>query len=172
MNCWYRCAVVIVVVSMLGAGIGLGSSQDDDASIEAVREKYTKHEYRIPMRDGVKLFTAVYVPKDTSERHPMLMQRTPYSVGPYGEDNYGHVPEAFVAENYIFVFQDVRGRFMSEGEFDNMRPHLDKKTSNSDIDESSDTYDTIDWLVKNIPNNNGRVGNTVSPIPVSIPLPG
>jgi putative CocE/NonD family hydrolase len=143
---------------MLGAGIGLGSSQDDDASIEAVREKYTKHEYRIPMRDGVKLFTAVYVPKDTSERHPMLMQRTPYSVGPYGEDNYGHVPEAFVAENYIFVFQDVRGRFMSEGEFDNMRPHLDKKTSNSDIDESSDTYDTIDWLVKNIPNNNGRVG--------------
>src|SRR6516164_5448553 len=149
------CAKLICLGLALQAGVGIGFA---GSRRDSVQDNYTKHEYQIPMRDGIKLFTAVYVPKDTSERHPMLMQRTPYSVGPYGEDNYGHVPEAFVAENYIFVFQDVRGRFMSEGEFDNMRPHLDKKTSNSDIDESSDTYDTIDWLVKNIPNNNGRVG--------------
>lgn len=126
-----------------------------------IKEHYTKYEYRIPMRDGVRLFTSVYVPKDSSRAYPFLMDRTPYSVGPYGVDQYrkelGPSPE-FDKAGYIFVFQDVRGRFMSEGQFQDMRPHLDNKKSNQDVDDASDTYDTIDWLLKNIPNNNGNVG--------------
>src|SRR6516164_9602725 len=149
------CAKLICLGLALQAGVGIGFA---GSRRDSVQDNYTKHEYRIPMRDGVKLFTAVYVPKDTSQRYPMLMQRTPYSVGPYGEDNYADLSPLFSQEGYIFVFQDVRGRFMSEGEFDNMRPHIDHKSSNTDIDESSDTYDTIEWLIKNIPNNNGRVG--------------
>jgi uncharacterized protein len=127
---------------------------------EAILAGYTKHEYRIPMRDGVKLFTSVYVPKDDSKQYPFLMCRTPYSVGPYGIDKYKDNlgPSAlFGKEGYIFVYQDVRGRWMSEGEFVNMRPHNPKKGP-KDIDESTDTFDTIDWLVKNVKNNNGKAG--------------
>ena len=123
---------------------------------------YTKHEFQVPMRDGVTLFTSVYAPKDTTERYPILLLRTPYSVGPYGQDNYRRrtlgPSQHFDEEAFIFVYQDVRGRFMSEGEFVNMRPHLDDKASPYDIDEASDTYDTIEWLIHNIPNNNGKVG--------------
>ncbi len=125
-----------------------------------VKERYLKSEYQIPMRDGKKLFTIVYAPKDASQKYPILMQRTPYSVGPYGEayrPSLGPSP-LFMQEGYIFVYQDVRGTFMSEGEFEDVRPHIANKKSNKDIDESSDTYDTIDWLIKNVPNNNGRVG--------------
>ena len=113
------------------------------------------------MRDGVKLFTSVYMPKDTSGQYPFLLQRTPYSVGPYGENNYkrrlGPNP-LFVHEKYIFVYQDVRGRHMSEGQFQEMTPAIDNKKDNTQVDESSDTYDTVDWLIKNIHNNNGKVG--------------
>ncbi len=113
------------------------------------------------MRDGVHLFTSVYVPKDLSKAYPFLIDRTPYSVGPYGVDLYrtqlGPSPD-FDKSGYIFVFQDVRGRFMSEGTFVEMRPHIDNKKSNKDVDDSSDLYDTIDWLLKNIPNNNGNAG--------------
>ena len=126
-----------------------------------VREHYTKYEYRIPMRDGVHLFTSVYVPKDTSVAYPFLVDRTPYSVGPYGEDQYPRAlgpSEAFERAGYIFVYQDVRGRYMSEGKFVEMRPHLDEKRSNQDVDDSSDMYDTVDWLLRNVPNNNGKVG--------------
>lgn len=125
-----------------------------------IRELYTKYEYRIPMRDGKRLFTAVYVPKKEGGPWPILLKRTPYSVAPYGIDKYPNElgPSTLVArEGYIFAYQDVRGRWMSEGEFVNMRPHIPNK-SGGQIDESSDTYDTIDWLVKNIPNNNGKVG--------------
>ncbi|GAG35045.1 unnamed protein product, partial [marine sediment metagenome] len=128
------------------------------------REHYTKHEYRIPMRDGVHLFTAVFAPKDTSREYPILLKRTPYSIAPYGEDRYPEYPwylgpsMPFAKEGYIFVYQDVRGCFMSEGEFVNVRPHIGDKTSECDIDESSDTYDTIEWLLENIPKHNGRVG--------------
>jgi uncharacterized protein len=126
-----------------------------------VKEHYTKYEYKIPMRDGVHLFTAVYVPKDNSRAYPFLINRTPYSVAPYGVDQYrkqlGPAPE-FDKAGYIFVFQDVRGRFMSEGTFVEMRPHIDNKKSNKDVDDSSDMYDTIDWLLKNVPNNNGNAG--------------
>src|SRR5271165_6804512 len=126
-----------------------------------VREHYTKYEYSIPMRDGKKLFTAIYVPKDSSRSYPFLMDRTPYSVSPYGVDNYRTSvgpSESFEKSGYIFVYQDVRGRYMSEGTFIEMRPHIDNKTSKNDVDDSTDTYDTIEWLLKNVPNNNGRVG--------------
>jgi putative CocE/NonD family hydrolase len=129
--------------------------------LEYVKGHYTKHEYRIPMRDGVKLFTAIYAPKDQGQPYPILLLRTPYSVRPYGVDQFKSDlgPSAlFSKEGFIFVYQDVRGRWMSEGNFVNMRPHVPMKNSPKDIDESSDTYDTVDWLVKHVPNNNGRVG--------------
>jgi putative CocE/NonD family hydrolase len=129
---------------------------------EYIRANYTKYEYQIPMRDGVKLFTAVYVPKDDSRTHPMIFIRTPYSVGPYGADRYPDTlrPSAhFVQSGYIFVYQDVRGRWMSEGEFVNVRPHNPAKKP-KEVDESSDTYDTVDWLIKNVKGHNGRVGIT------------
>ncbi|MBN1561683.1 CocE/NonD family hydrolase [candidate division KSB1 bacterium] len=128
---------------------------------ESIRSNYAKYEYRIPMRDGVRLFTAVYSPYDQAERHPILLTRTPYSVWPYGADQYKRTlgpTEAFEKANYIFVFQDVRGCYMSEGEFVNMRPHQPDKKTALDVDESSDTYDTIEWLIKNIPGHNGNVG--------------
>ena len=127
-----------------------------------IRAHYTKYEYRIPMRDGKRLFTAVYVPKDpASGPYPLLMDRTPYNVGPYGEDQYPkHLgpSEEFEKSGYIFVYQDVRGRWMSEGEFQEMRPHIDNKKSPQDVDDASDTYDTIEFLLKHVPNNNGKAG--------------
>jgi putative CocE/NonD family hydrolase len=127
-----------------------------------VRQHYTKHEFLIPMRDGVRLFTSVYVPKDKSRTYPILLLRTPYSVAPYGPENYrsslGPASEKFMREGFIFAYQDVRGRGRSEGEFVHVRPHIPNKKSKTDVDESSDTWDTIDWLVKNIPGNNGRAG--------------
>src|SRR5215475_13573649 len=126
-----------------------------------VKDHYVKSEHRITMRDGVKLYTVVYSPKDASQKYPVLMTRTPYGAGPYGADAYRPSlgpSAAFMREGYIFVYQDVRGTFLSEGEFEDVRPHIPNKKSHEEIDESSDTYDTIDWLVKNIPNNNGRVG--------------
>lgn len=129
---------------------------------EDSKEAYTKKEVYITMRDGVKLFTAIYTPKDSSKdkKYPILMQRTCYSVAPYGEENYKKSlgPNTFLyKDKYIFVYQDVRGRYMSEGVFTNMTPQVEHKTK-KDIDESTDTYDTVDWLVKNIANNNGKVG--------------
>jgi putative CocE/NonD family hydrolase len=140
---------------------GLLHAQEQESPAKYVREHYTKQERLVPMRDGVRLFTSIYVPKDTSQQYPILMMRTPYSVGPYGKDAYRSSlgPNyLFTKEGYIFVYQDVRGCYMSEGKFVDMRPHLDKKTTKQDIDESSDTYDTIEWLLGNLSNHNGRVG--------------
>ncbi len=129
-----------------------------------IRENYTKFEYRIPMRDGVKLFTAVYVPKDAASdgrTYPMMMTRTPYSIRPYGVDQYPAAlgpSEFFTREKFIFVYQDVRGRNMSEGEYIAMRPYKPGKKASKDIDESSDSWDSIDWLVKNVAGNTGKVG--------------
>ncbi|QDU95201.1 CocE/NonD family hydrolase [Lignipirellula cremea] len=129
--------------------------------LEYVKANYTKFEYRIPMRDGKRLFTAVYVPKDSSQKWPLLLSRTPYSVKPYGADQYradlGPSP-LFGKEGYIFVYQDVRGRWMSEGEFVNMRPQLSQPADPQAIDESTDAFDTIEWLVHHLPSCNGRVG--------------
>jgi len=129
-----------------------------------IRENYSKFEYRIAMRDGIRLFTSVYVPKDVfsdGRTYPILMQRTGYNVAPYGSDldraNLGP-SELFEREKFIFVYQDVRGRFMSEGDFVTIRPHKPVKNGPQDTDESTDTYDTIDWLVKHVPGNTGKVG--------------
>jgi hypothetical protein len=126
-----------------------------------IKAAYDKFEYQIAMRDGVKLFTSVYAPKDASQKYPIMLNRTPYGVGPYGSGLYRNAlgpSPLFAQEGYIFVYQDVRGRNMSEGDFAWMKPHNPKKTSPTEADETTDTYDTIEWLIKNIPNNNGRVG--------------
>src|SRR3954468_1271795 len=125
-----------------------------------IREHYTKYEHMIPMRDGIRLFTAIYAPKDISDAYPILLTRTPYGVRPYSEDAYpdpGGPLQHYAKENFIFAMQDVRGRNGSEGEFVHVRPQKDKKNG-KEIDESSDAWDTIDWLVKNVTNNNGKVG--------------
>lgn len=123
---------------------------------------YYKIERQIPMRDGIKLFTAIYIPKDKKGKHPFLITRTPYSVHPYGENKFPSFwrsyQTAYIKGNYIIVRQDVRGRYMSEGVNLEVTPHIANKKTKTDIDESSDTYDTVDWLVKNIENNNARVG--------------
>ena len=122
---------------------------------------YTKKEVYIPMRDGIKLFTSFYIPKDKTEKHPFLLTRTPYSSAPYGEEKYiqlwNSYKNNYVKENYIFVLQDVRGRYMSEGVFEDVRP-FNKNKKGTEIDEASDTYDAIEWMVRNIDNNNGNVG--------------
>jgi putative CocE/NonD family hydrolase len=122
---------------------------------------YEKFEYRIPMRDGAKLFTVVYVPKDKSKTYPILLNRTCYNASSYAHyDTHGHPSDFLVRDKYILAFQDVRGRYMSDGKFDNMTPNIpgnDRKNKTA-IDESSDTWDTIDWMVKNIKGNNGKVG--------------
>lgn len=134
----------------------------DNAHKEWVRANYTKHEYRVPMRDGIELFTAVYVPNwSTKEKWPFILFRTPYSVGPYGLDKYrsqlGSNPD-LDRSGFIFVFQDVRGKFMSDGHYLNMRPHRGKpKGKKAWTNEATDTYDTIDWLLKNVKPNNERV---------------
>lgn len=137
------------------------AAQDGTQDAARVKERYTKYEYHIPMRDGARLYAAVYVPKDTSQKYPFLLTRTPYSIAPYGVDHYRTSlgpSEHFEKEGFIFVYEDARGRYMSEREFLQVRPYHPNKKSNNDIDESTDTYDTIEWLLKNIPNNNGRVG--------------
>ena len=141
---------------------------DASAARHSAREHYTKHEVRIPMRDGVRLFTTVYVPKDSSRSYPFLMERTPYSVGTHaqGELRYGvdWMPESlgpspeFEQAGYIFVEQDVRGRYMSEGVWQEMTPHGKARLEQGEGRESEDMHDTVTWLLKNIPNNNGKVG--------------
>ena len=139
-----------------------GQVKPATAPEEDVKARYTKYEFRIPMRDGVRLFTSVYVPKDHSQKWPFLMDRTPYAVAPYGEDQYKAKlgpSDEFERAGYIFVYQDVRGRYLSEGKFVEMQPHIDEKKGPEDTDDSSDTSDTIDYLLKHVPDNNGRVGN-------------
>ncbi len=126
-----------------------------------VAANYTKKEVHIKMRDGIELFTCIYSPKDLSKKYPIIMQRTPYDCAPYGADQFKRSispSETMMKEGYIVVYQDVRGRYMSDGLYDNMRGFIPNKKNKNDIDEASDTYDTIDWLVKNVSNNNGSVG--------------
>jgi putative CocE/NonD family hydrolase len=134
-------------------------SQNQDSVY--VRQHYDKFEFQIPMRDGIKLFTVVYVPKDKSKAYPILLNRTPYNASSYTDWKlHGHPSNFLVKDGYIFAFQDVRGRYMSEGLYDNMRPNIpgnDLKNKKA-IDESSDTWDSIEWMLKNIKRNNGRVG--------------
>ncbi len=133
----------------------------DEQSPAKMKTNYSKAEYYIPMRDGIKLYTAVYTPKDTSQDYPIMMMRTPYRLKPYGSENFPDTlgPSEYMAkEKYIFVYQNVRGKFMSEGDFVNMTPHITDKKSGFEIDNSTDTYDAVEWLLKNIRHHNGNVG--------------
>jgi hypothetical protein len=126
-----------------------------------VKGAYAKQDYMVPMRDGVELFTIIYTPRDTTRTYPILLFRTPYSIPPYEPDAYRTVlgPSAeFDRDGYIFVFQDVRGKFRSQGEFEVMRPFKADKRKHNDTDESSDAYDTIEWLLAHVPRHNGKVG--------------
>jgi hypothetical protein len=125
-----------------------------------VKANYEKSEHRVRVRDGARLFTTVYAPRDRSRAYPVMLNRTPYSVRPYGDGYRTSLgpSEHFMREGYIFVYQDVRGRWMSEGDYVNVRPYNPKKSGPRDVDESTDTYDTIEWIVRNVANNNGRVG--------------
>ncbi len=159
-----------LVFIALAAAAPLVAEEAEVPQESFVKSHYTKYEYRIPMRDGKRLFTAVYVPKASAFAgdagpYPFMMDRTPYSVGPYGVDQYPSrlgPSDEFEKGGYIFVYQDVRGRWMSEGEFVEMRPHIDEKKVMSgpkaDVDDASDTYDTIEFLLKHVANNNGKVG--------------
>jgi len=158
---YFRIFLLVFVLTLIVAGVYPFLRAQQGPAVFDVKAHYTKSEHLIPMRDGVKLFTAVYAPKDTSQRYPIMLNRTPYSIAPYGLDDYRAPlgPSIQMAKDgYIFVYQDVRGRFMSEGEFIDARPYNPDKNGPSEIDESSDAYDTIEWLLKNVPNNNGRVG--------------
>jgi putative CocE/NonD family hydrolase len=149
----------LLAICILATSVPTAFAQDLPASY--IKDNYTRKSYKIPVRDGVHLFTIVYSPKDASQKYPMIMTRTPYGIHPYEEDKHRFTlgpNKHFVKEGYIFVYQDVRGRYMSEGVYANMRPQLQKKGGPKDIDESTDTYDSIDWLIKNVPNHNGKVG--------------
>ncbi|WP_439580875.1 CocE/NonD family hydrolase [Dyadobacter bucti] len=150
------CLFLIIITKLCG------KAQNTAADTSWVKNNYQKLETYIVMRDGVRLFTSIYTPKDTSQTYPILMQRTPYSVRPYGSAAYRQRlgPNALLMrEKYIFVYQDARGRYKSEGTFREMTPAIADKKSRQDVDESSDTYDTIEWLLKNT-KNNGKVGQS------------
>ena len=147
--------LIISIVLSIFATFSFAQAQNN-----FVKENYTKVDTTITMRDGIKLYTVIYIPKDQKEKYAFLMERTPYSCGPYGDTNYARMigpNPTLMKEKYIFVIQDVRGRYMSEGINLEVKPHIINK-SKKQVDESSDTYDTVDWLLKNIKNNNGRVG--------------
>ncbi len=153
------CALLIAVLLPVTPTLQAQKARPLSKAAAAVREHYLKREVLVPMRDGVNLFTAIYTPRDASRTYPILLNRTTYSVAPYGEEAYSSQlgPSApFQEEGFIFVFQDVRGRMMSEGEFMNMRPQ--RAVSGAAVDESTDTYDTIEWLLRHAERNNGKVG--------------
>lgn len=168
----YKIAFLILTAGILGMNQAayatdpkdgkhpVAAQYDEDSAF--IAENYQKEAYQIPMRDGVKLYTVVYTPKDNREKLPIMLHRTPYRVAPYEPGKMKKMlgPSIeYAREKFIFVYQDVRGKFMSEGEFRNMRPHRSRKLNRSkDIDESTDTFDTIKWLMRNIKGHNGKVG--------------
>jgi putative CocE/NonD family hydrolase len=160
MNIPFRAFLCLVIFSSFTVRLTLAADTAGDTNAVWLAEHYTKYEHRIPMRDGVRLFTRVYVPKDDSQTWPIIITRTPYALKPYGADNYNDISGSFrtlAKDKFILVTQDVRGRYGSEGTYMHVRPFNPNKGP-KDTDENSDAYDTIDWLVKNVPNNNGKVG--------------
>jgi len=155
-------ALLLFVGLALAGNAPSAAAQQPSASTFDFKSSYTRSSFYIPMRDGVRLFTTVYEPKDQSQKWPFIMTRTPYSIGPYAPGEFSQprgIMLKMLQEGYILVSQDVRGRYYSEGEFEDIRPvTANPRAGKSSVDESTDTYDTIDWLVKSIPNNNGRVG--------------
>jgi uncharacterized protein len=153
--------LLITLAALLARALPAAEAKLPPADKAWIEENYTKYEYLIPMRDGVHLFTAVYAPKDNATNYPIWLNRTPYGIRPYGVDSYPNPFSSmrhYAREKFIFAYQDVRGRNGSEGEFVHMRPIQPVKSGPGDVDESTDAWDTIDWLVKHVPNNNGRVG--------------
>ncbi len=152
---------IFLLAFLIARPATLAGEKKEDATAAWIAEHYTKYEHRIPMRDGARLFTRVFVPKDDSQAWPILLTRTPYALKPYGPDNYssnaGGSFEALAKDRFILVTQDVRGRYASEGVYQHVRPFNPGKGP-KEFDESSDAWDTIDWLVKNVPGNNGKVG--------------
>ncbi len=128
-----------------------------DQPAKDTRINFKRTEAMIPMRDGIKLFTVIFTPENQTEPLPILMSRTPYGVKNRNSGGVNASRPELVKDGYIFVFQDIRGREESEGQFVMVRPPRDRRDAKS-IDESTDTYDTIEYLIKNVPNNNGRVG--------------
>lgn len=154
-------SILVLLVIVINSTPINAAEKKANPRADYIRANYTKFEYQIPMRDGVKLFTSVYLPNNSEKPHPIMLQRTPYRVAPYGASKYKTrlgPSESFEKDGFIFVFQDVRGKFMSEGEFVNMRPQDAYKRGKNATDDATDTYDTIDWLIKNLANNNGKVG--------------
>jgi len=153
-------SILFVRLSVLLFILGVPFSSYSQSS-EALKQKYDKQEVYITMRDGIRLFTSIYTPKNNSVTHPILLNRTPYDIEPGGKGSYNYFVQLYsryTDDEYIMVFQDVRGKYMSEGEFEDIRPVIPEKKSKKDIDESTDTWDSVDWLVKNVPKNNGNVG--------------
>jgi putative CocE/NonD family hydrolase len=152
-----RTLAVALTLSLLAPACTLEDRSGGDPS-----RRYTKQEVMIPMRDGVRLFTSILVPRDRTAGHPILLRRTPYSCRPYGEqamaETRSYLVERYMREGYILVCQDVRGRYMSEGDYVNVRPYLPVKEGPGDVDETTDTWDTVDWLVNNLPSSSGKVG--------------
>jgi hypothetical protein len=156
MKAWDRLELGRRAAAMVLAGAVLGAQ-----GAPYVQEHYDKQEIMVPMRDGTRLFTSIYAPKDHGRSYPFLLERTPYGVGPYGPDRVRDdlgPAAAFGLEGFIFVYQDVRGRMMSEGTAQEMTPALPHTGNPAQVDESTDTYDTVDWLLRHVPNHNGRAG--------------
>jgi putative CocE/NonD family hydrolase len=159
---WALVAAAALAAETISAPPSVAQAPVADPALAArIKERYTKREVKIRVRDGVQLFTSVYVPKDTSKRYPVLLSRTPYSVAPYGADYKPTLGPSgnpkYVNDGYIFVYQDVRGRYFSEGNFRDMTPILEKHDKPTDVDEGTDTYDSIEWMLKNLPTN-GKFG--------------
>ena len=154
--------VLQIVLMALAMTAPMLLTAENSAEPFDVKEHYDKIEVMIPMRDGVKLFTAIYTPKNRTQRYPILLYRTPYSIGAYGEDYVAPAKLApsleMLAEGYIFVSQDLRGTYKSEGQFEVLRVNRQKGSDVTLTDESTDAYDTIDWLLENLDDHNGRVG--------------
>jgi uncharacterized protein len=150
---------LLFIIFLGSAATAVAQNKERDSVY--MRQHYDKVEYFVPMRDGTKLYTLLYIPKDTRKQYPILLNRTCYNASAYGNfKTYSHPSRYLVRDGYILAFQDVRGRFQSGGKFDNMTPNIpgnDPKNKQA-IDESSDTWDTIDWLIKNIKGHNGKVG--------------
>ena len=158
----YLLLIFMATAAFICAAQTTDTPTDEPIDARWLKAHYTKSEYMIPMRDGVRLYTAVYTPKNKRTKHPILMQRTPYSHAPYGKKNTtiwkNKIYENYLRAEYILVFQDTRGRWMSEGDFINIPPFIANKQGTRSIDEASDTYDTVEWLLRKIKHHNGRVG--------------
>jgi len=146
---------LLIVAALAGSGCARHAPSFD------LRAAYTKREVMVPMRDGVRLFTSIYAPRDTAVPHPILLVRTPYGCAPYGPDAYvanlSYAQQRYAERGYILVTQDVRGRWMSDGSFEQVRPVIEHPAPGR-TDETTDTYDTVEWLLHHVPGNNGRVG--------------